>query len=205
MIIGLLFLIAQISKLRNNYQLPKITYNNDIHEILIAFRDTRGPQWFHENSTYWVLDPNVVPLTYENKTVLSMKYHTIQNGKTILNGVEDWHYLFHDTNNGDIQRTLRYRIGQRKCFNFQKSLIFSGCSNQFDYYASCLVDPPVIIPGKKCTWAWFYLPKLLIRSLSEIACIELDAKGPYAPRIQLKSFFCYGKHNKEISDNPFDN
>ncbi len=204
-----LLLIQVINKLRINNDLPIVTYNYTLHNELNNFKETYGSNWFLLNTT--LPDCNYTkPLVYNDDIIFKRSCYK-RNSFRILeysNFTEyrqnDWNYLFHDTNNGNVAKTIKYRIRQRHCFDFDLCL-----SKDYNYYAYCLKNKPTNESRKPCSWAWQYYPKLLISSLEQISCVLLDVPGFALPTdlvgIQHKSFYCYGKHGKELTDYPFSN
>jgi len=196
------YVLSVINDERSKYNLSKVTYNHGLEKDLGLFDSS----WFFENSTEFF---NLVPIIY-NGTVLQVRNQSL-NGQFALyyyplNKYYDqgFRYLFRDSLKNSIADILSFRAKQHDCFDFKK------CSNNsFNEFQTCLIDKPVMVNSRHCSYAFYYFPKFLIRSLTQIACIKLNFAGPAVPinlvGIQNKTFFCYGKHNQLLNDKPFKN
>lgn len=192
-----------INKERTKYSLMKpVEYNYEIHDFLEFF--TRNQQgYLYTNGT----KKQDVVLTCGSKNTTRTKHYRgdfLMQEEYYFNKYNStWYHLFHDTTNTDIEHIIKYRIRQKNCFNFNR------CSNTtFNNYFSCLKNCNAVAftDSQRCSWAWWYYPMILQRSLSEIACVTLNYRGPHTPSNQTRSFWCYGRFdNLKLTDNPFLN
>ncbi len=198
-------LINVINNARNNYNLPKIIYNDALHNDLYNFAETVPKSWWFSNTSFTPAETGFahVPFVYKNKTIFNMGFPKMNHFHAMLReefkGYKNYRYIFRDTNNGDISKTIKFRFSQGYCFNWK------ACNKtSYNYYSSCLKKEPPTEGSKSCSWAWQYSPILLERSMKNIACILTDIVGPFSPRIQKNTFFCYSLYEKQINDYPFD-
>lgn len=201
-------ILKAINNKRNDYNLPMVSYDHDLANELDLYKHTYGDKWFVKNTTDFIQPANWTntPFIYGGKQIFKMGYPR-KNYRFILNYAtfDHWtrkgfRYMFHDTNNGDIARTLSYRITQNRFFDW------SGCNRTYyNYYSSCLKKEPPKEGGHSDSWSFQFTPFMLARSFTKIACVKLDVQGEFAPPIQKKMFVCYFQALPETSDLPFSN
>lgn len=195
-------LLAVINGFRKENGLNGVSFNYTVYEHLNELRNTHGDHWFYD------FIPNKSECHY-----VSMIGRTQCNVGDFIMPL-GFNHLFHDTHKikNNILPVIRYRINQMSCLDFEK------CDrNQFNDHITCLKDGITVrnqdglpIPNfvsKKCLWNFYYTPRLLYPSTTQISCILLDFETPYVPEdiTQLYSFYCYANHKYPQSDHPFDN
>jgi hypothetical protein len=175
-----------------------VTWGNEMQVALNNFTANTPPAFFFEDTLGYSY---VVPILNRTQSY---------NGQFILNMEQfkalreaGWKFLFHDTDapsDMDIEKIIKFRIDQKKCFNYTK------CDqNQFTDYVSCAQYPIILQSSALCSWFMYYYPPMLKSDLSEIACVSLVYPGPNTPSPgkQTRSFWCYGKYLQPVSDRPF--
>lgn len=193
-------ILQMINKERINFNLPLVVYNYSFESELIKHRDKYGDSWFVENTTR----SEYFPLVWRNQTIAIRNSYF--NGRYIGEYINtSFSYLFHDTYKNSMEKIIKFRVNQLNCFNWDNCL-----KNQYTRYVSCLKDTPILYPPlDRCAWAWWYVPQMLTRSLSEIACVKLNVTSPDVPdplrQIQKSTFICYSNSKIPKSDNPFTN
>ncbi len=189
-------LLSQVNKARDKYHLAPVTYNFEIQDQLETIRDAMGPGYFYEKGETC----HYVELINREQCNRGDFIHPM-----------GFNMIFHDTyggstlGNSKFNSVIQYRINQLKCFSWD-------LCNQTDYFdhITCLKDAPDIdyntLPNT-CIWSWYYIPRLLFTSMTQIACVQLDYKTPYVPPniTQKFSFYCYSNAKYPVSDNPFKN
>jgi hypothetical protein len=195
-----------INNQRKDYDLPVITYSHDLHNELQIWRNAFGPDWFFQNDT----EKHTVDIVYKNKTIATRDQN--YNGQYLMKYAtfdyfsrKGFKYFYRDTFKNSVTDIIKFRANQlKKCFDLKR------CdNNSFHNNTSCLKKRPVLENSKTCSWAWWYAPKHIYRSLKEIACVELGIAGLHVPDnllgIQNNVFFCYGSYDEQLSDSPLKN
>ena len=181
----------QINKERDAYDLPFIIRNKTLEAQIYNYN--HDVNWYYEQGS-----------VYSTYNYANGKYLK-KNGDHITDymNLTDYNFLFRDRTNRNIKYIMSFRRRQRKCFDFKK------CNKtNFLGYTSCLINPASNKPYRKCSWAWQYYPKIIERSLTEIACVKLGKPPPnndpnFNRENKKGAFFCYGKYNS-TNDYPFD-
>lgn len=180
-------IIRSINRERSAHKMDPIAYNYTLESQLKAIKPS---DYFLNNSKI------TFNLTCGNYTLLRRRWIAFYN-MTFDNN----RYFIHDTTEESVLKIIKYRLGQRDCFNFNK------CKEPYTRFVSCLKKCPIIPAPKRnaaCNWAHEYYPKFLSKSLTSIACVLLDVQGPdvaeWLVNVQKKTFICYGNHKDPVSD-----
>ena len=178
-----------VNKERRKFKLQPVIFNSSIQHELEQIPDN---YWFNTtlNQTH----------TFQLGDQTRVRPYNLYFHKP----TPPFRYLFHDTVKTTMSSIVSPRLKQRDCFKLKK------CNTEeFEMYYSCGGKPNQIKDGGKCSWFFHYYPRMVIKSLSEIACVLPNIEGPNVPTklkgIQKKVFICYGVYDEPTTDNPLLN
>jgi len=181
-------LLRQVNHVRDDYDLPTVKYDYQLHNELIKIKNETWDGYFYEQMP---------------AQCIKMPYSRCNPNRGYFLRPLGNYALFSDTilTPKKINLVMRQRIAQKKCMKIE------NCSKtEWTNFISCAKDPSVDFrePGP-CIWFYHYFPKLLLKDLKSFACVILDYESGYSPIYQPYSFWCYSNANwfDRTSDYPF--
>lgn len=172
---------------RKKMGISKITYNYTIQTEMEKIPDNF---WFNKSM-------NMSESFYLGTSLRNRPYNMY------FTQFADFKYLFHDTVKTTMSTIINHRIKQHTCFKIKK------CKPVFNYFYSCGYKQTDVQDNTKCSHAYHYYPRMLIKSLKQISCVLPPIQGPDVPQqlinVQKKVFICFGKYGNLLSDNPLEN
>ncbi len=202
-VLGLDVGLKYINNARERYNLPKVTQNVTVENMIKEFNSKINGSiidFYYTNSK----THNYTYIQFPNKTRrwnadFIMEYMGLDR--------DGWEFSTRDRTHRTIKYIVGFRLNQMSCFNWNK------CSDTFSDYTTCTKQEPVWKPDEKCSWAWQYASKYLQKRFYQTACVYVYNIG-YNPQFNRtggglqenykpKAYVCYQRiRGKIISDNP---